>query len=655
MYSTTDELEAALASLAAAYPTTSTLHAVPHPTHDGRPAHVLRVGARTDGPDGIVILGGVHAREWIPPEMCVSLAADLLEAYATGTGLGYGGVSFTATEVHRIMQTVDLYVFACVNPDGRVHSQATESLWRKNRRANGGGCFGVDLNRNFDFLWDHTAKFARDSEVNTSSDPCNATVYRGPSAASEPETQNVVWLLDTFPVRWLVDVHSAVPVVLYSWGSDTDQTADTTQSFLNASLDTVRGRLGDGVGEYLTTHDLSVGSTLATTMSDQALAVRGTVWPVEQAMTLYPTSGASDDYSFSRHFADPARPVVHAWTIECGSSFQPAWSEAEQVVLETSAALLRFALDAYEVTDGLSVTPVNTSLDLQVVELATSAQAAILDVSGAHDVTLVATVSPGFELPLGDTVHVAGPGLGSTTQGRVWVSWTAGPAGTTATGGLTIRCPETDEEWVVPISATSLPAVSVAVGLVLDASGSMLADAGDGRARVDVLKDAAAVFLAVVQPRHGVGVVKFDEDATTVLAVTTVGPEHFGPGRAAAQAAVAAHVPNPDGSTSIGDGVLAGQAVLAGSVGFDLDALVVLTDGEENEPAWIADVVPGNRTFAIGLGRPEVLNPAALGALVGGDGWVGVTGDISIDERFLLAQYFLQALAGATNDQIVTS
>ena len=40
---------------------------------------------------------------------------------------------------------------------------------------------------------------------------------------------------------------------------------------------------------------------------------------------------------------------------------------------------------------------------------------------------------------------------------------------------------------------------------------------------------------------------------------------------------------------------------------------------------------------------------------MGGDGWVGVTGDISVDERFLLAQYFLQALAGATNDQIVTS
>lgn len=655
MYSTTDELEAALAALAAAYPTTSTLHAVPHPTHDGRTAHVLRVGARTDAPDGVAVLGGVHAREWVPPELCVSLAADLLEAYANGTGLGYGGASFTAAEVHRLMSTVDLYVFACVNPDGRVHSQTTEALWRKNRRPTGGGCVGVDVNRNFDFLWDHTARFAADAGVNTSSDPCDHDVYRGPSAASEPETQNVVWLLDTFPIRWLVDVHSAVPVVLYSWGSDTDQTADTTQSFLNPALDAVRGRVGDAYGEYLTAHDLSVGSTLATAMSTQALAVRGTVWPVEQAMTLYPTSGASDDYSFSRHFADPARRPVHAWTIECGSSFQPAWSEAEQVAIETSAALLRFALDALATTDGLSVTMVSTALDLQVVESETSAQAVVLDVSGAHDVTLVASVTAGFQLPLGGTVHVAGPGVGSTTQGRVWVSWTAGAAGTTASGTATVRCLETDQEWVVPVGATSLPATKVAVGLVLDASASMLDDAGDGRRRVDVLKDAAGVFLAVVAPRHGVGLVRFDQDATAVMAVTTVGPEHFGPGRAAAQAAVAAHTPNPAGSTSIGDGVLAGQAVLAGAAGFDTDALVVLTDGQENAPAWIADVTPGNRTFAIGLGRPEDLNPAALGALVSGDGWVGVTGDLSVDERFLLAQYFLQALAGATNDQIVTS
>ena len=76
-------------------------------------------------------------------------------------------------------------------------------------------------------------------------------------------------------------MHSAVPVVLYSWGSDTDQTADTTQSFLNASLDAVRGRLGDGVGEYLTTHWLPLmrDRIKPTTMNSYQRMIEGYVVP----------------------------------------------------------------------------------------------------------------------------------------------------------------------------------------------------------------------------------------------------------------------------------------------------------------------------------------------------------------------------------------
>ena len=266
MYSTTDELEAALASLAAAYPTTSTLHAVPHPTHDGRTAHVLRVGARTDGPDGIAILGGVHAREWVPPEMCVSLAADLLEAYATGTGLGYGGASFTAAEVHRVMQH-PRPVRVRVRQPGRPGAQPDDrgavaqepSTERRLRRRRHQPELRLPLGPHRQVRGglrrQHLVRPVRRHDV-----------YRGPSAASEPETQNVVWLLDTFPVRWLVDVHSAVPVVLYSWGSDTDQTADTSQSFRNACTGQQSGAgSATGSASTSTAHDLSVGSTLATT------------------------------------------------------------------------------------------------------------------------------------------------------------------------------------------------------------------------------------------------------------------------------------------------------------------------------------------------------------------------------------------------------
>ncbi|HEX6344919.1 M14 family metallopeptidase [Umezawaea sp.] len=341
------EVESALENLAAAYPGACELITCPNPTHEGRTTSVLRVGTRS-GVDGVLLLGGVHAREWVPPDALVSLAADLLEAHQLGTGLVYGGQRYTADEVRRVVEDTALYVFPCVNPDGRAHSQTADPLWRKNRRPHpdGGGCVGVDVNRNFDFLWDHRARFAADSGVRTSANPCDRQVYRGPSAASEPETRNVVRLLDSRPdVRVLVDVHSAVPVILHAWGSDRNQSTRPEQTFLDARFDGVRGRPNDtGYGEYITPTDLGTVTALARRMRDAVKAVRGDDYPVEQAYGLYPTSGASDDHAYGRHVADPTRSKVFGFTIECGHTFQPTWAEAEEVVREVSSAVLALAL-----------------------------------------------------------------------------------------------------------------------------------------------------------------------------------------------------------------------------------------------------------------------------------------------------------------------
>ena len=343
------EIESALQNLAAAYPATTELIALPTLTHEGRQSHALRIGAKpVSEADGVLILGGVHAREWVPPDALVSHAADLLEAYEIGTGLIYGGKSFSANDIRKVLETLNLFIYPCVNPDGRHHSQTNDSLWRKNRRphASGGNCIGVDLNRNFDFLWDHLTKFASDSGVSASDDPCNRQVYRGPSAESEPETQNVVWLLDLYPrIRWHLDVHSAVPVILHSWGSDQNQHIHPNQTFLNSAFDGVRGRANDSAyGEYITPDDLSIAEILANQMNNAIKEVRGDGYGVGQAFGLYPTSGASDDYAFSRHFADPSKAKVYGFTVECGHSFQPTWSEAEEIIREVSSGLIAFCL-----------------------------------------------------------------------------------------------------------------------------------------------------------------------------------------------------------------------------------------------------------------------------------------------------------------------
>jgi hypothetical protein len=89
-YLNVSEIESALQNLATAYPATTELLRAPNLSHEGRQVRVLRIGTKSnDEVDGILILGGVHAREWVPPDALISLAADLLEAHKFGTGLGY--------------------------------------------------------------------------------------------------------------------------------------------------------------------------------------------------------------------------------------------------------------------------------------------------------------------------------------------------------------------------------------------------------------------------------------------------------------------------------------------------------------------------------------------------------------------------------------
>jgi murein tripeptide amidase MpaA len=128
---------------------------LPNRTSEGRQSHALRIGPPdAQGASAIAITGGLHAREWVPPDALVNLAADLLEAHARGTGLRYGTQRFSAEEIRSVVEGLQVVLFPCVNPDGRHHSQTAEPMWRKNRRsaAPASSCVGVDVNRNFDAL-----------------------------------------------------------------------------------------------------------------------------------------------------------------------------------------------------------------------------------------------------------------------------------------------------------------------------------------------------------------------------------------------------------------------------------------------------------------------------------------------------------------------
>ena len=129
------EVETATINLAAAYPSLTQLITLPNTTVEGRTSHAIRLGAGAPGSREVVmIICGVHAREWGSCEIAINFATDLLDAYSTNAGLAYGGKNFTAAQIQTLLNTLHIVVFPAVNPDGRHYSQTTDANWRKNGR-----------------------------------------------------------------------------------------------------------------------------------------------------------------------------------------------------------------------------------------------------------------------------------------------------------------------------------------------------------------------------------------------------------------------------------------------------------------------------------------------------------------------------------------
>ena len=353
-------IAARLRALASAHPDVCSTQVLPHHTHEGREVLSLRITAGT-GTRTVLVIGGVHAREWAPPDALLSLAEGLVAAYVGGGSfdhpawvdetarppIPYAAWNVPAADVRRLVEGVTLVLVPLVNPDGRDFSltgpDEVHYMWRKNRRpppAAGAGpwCHGVDLNRNFDIAWDfdryYTSAAAR--EVQSSKNPCDEQVFIGPSAASEPETQNVQSLVAAGRPAYFMDVHSYSRDILYPWGMDDDQGSDPTENFTNHDWDRSgprggRDGLGGAYGEYLpadiAAQHTAVARRMRDAMRDQAgphaKARHRSMYTIKQALGLYPTTGTSDDYCAGLTMLDPTQPPIHAFCLECGIDQAP--------------------------------------------------------------------------------------------------------------------------------------------------------------------------------------------------------------------------------------------------------------------------------------------------------------------------------------------
>jgi murein tripeptide amidase MpaA len=148
-----------------------------------------------------------HAREWAAGSSAMYVADQLAR--------GYGSDSAITT----LLDNVEFIIIPICNPDGYVYTFPTaqggsnQRLWRKNRRSNSGGSFGVDLNRNWATGWGLNGGSSSSSSSDT---------YRGAAAFSEPETASLRDFISTLPrLKGHIDFHTYSQLVLSPWGYTT--------------------------------------------------------------------------------------------------------------------------------------------------------------------------------------------------------------------------------------------------------------------------------------------------------------------------------------------------------------------------------------------------------------------------------------------------
>jgi len=243
-----------LKNLAAKYPKLTKLTPSIGKSIEGRdiPAIIVSsLGFTNETIQRIYFEGGQHAREWIAPTTVMYVLEKLLT--------GYGNDAI----VTEIIDTIEIVIVPLVNPDGYEYAHTTSRLWRKNRRSNTGGSFGVDLNRNWDDHWCQTGA----SKVPSSD------TYCGTGPFSEPETKavsNYMESLDQYGnILAAIDFHAYGQLLLrpYGW------------TLANSPDNAVHKIIGDS-------------------MAIEIKKKSGLVYSSSKAAELYITTGSADDWAY---------------------------------------------------------------------------------------------------------------------------------------------------------------------------------------------------------------------------------------------------------------------------------------------------------------------------------------------------------------------
>jgi len=253
-------------------------------THESRPIYWVKISdnPNTNEAEPEVLYTAIHhAREPQSLSQLIFFMWYVLENYGSDA------------EVTNLVDNTEMFFIPMINPDGYVRNQTTNpnggGLWRKNRRDNGDGTMGVDLNRNYGYEW------AYDNQG--SSPSSNSDTYRGPAAFSEPETKAVKWFSEQHSFDFALNYHSHGNYLIYPWG------------FIPGPL----------------TPDSSYFIAVASHMTSQNNYVFGTGYET----VAYATNGDSDDWMYGEQ---TAKNKIFSMTPEVGNSDDGFWPIQSRIV-----------------------------------------------------------------------------------------------------------------------------------------------------------------------------------------------------------------------------------------------------------------------------------------------------------------------------------
>ncbi|PHH55923.1 Carboxypeptidase O [Ceratocystis fimbriata CBS 114723] len=343
------------------------LFKMPNPTAEGRDVYGLRIfpkevveSERSPSDYKVMFVTQMHPRERGTADSMIMFLNDLFWAVEAGIGLDYGTVQYSAEDVKKVLN-LGMVVILAPNPDGLNWDEENGDCWRKNRnpkhmKPQDGRSIGVDLNRNFGFLWDYKRFFV--NGYTTTSDNPSSDVFYGDFPESEAEVKNIEWAMFEHPgITHFADIHSYGNLVMYPWGHSKSQTSNPGTSMMNMLWNGYRGN--EKYGEYMLQRDLNYLTELSQGIAQRVSEATQTKITATPAVDVYPVSGDAMDFFQALHYDNKKRRPIHSLQFEIGSPndgwpfcpFYPTAEHYRQRIHQGAITYMEFLLKVVEHTE----------------------------------------------------------------------------------------------------------------------------------------------------------------------------------------------------------------------------------------------------------------------------------------------------------------